>query len=303
MNKRSMIFLFLPAALSSLCTLNVRADETAANQAALLKNAQAFTEAFEKADAKAVAAFWAEDGDYVDLDGRRLQGRSAIENAFKDYFAENKGVKIRIEVNSVRLVTPGTAIEDGVSSVIPADGALPSQARYTNVHVKKNGEWLLLSVREAPYTPPNNYEHLRTLEWAIGEWMDEGEGPEIGHVTFDWSPESNFIISNQELTVKGTLVSRSTEWIGWDPASGQVRSWSFVGDGAIGQNVWSNDGDQWIIKSNVILPNGKKMAATNVVTRSGPDTITWQSKDRTLDGKALPDAKEIKMKRVPQDNT
>lgn len=298
-----MIFLFLPAALSSLCTLNVRADETAANQAALLKNAQAFTEAFEKADAKAVAAFWAEDGDYVDLDGRRLQGRSAIENAFKDYFAENKGVKIRIEVNSVRLVTPGTAIEDGVSSVIPADGALPSQARYTNVHVKKNGEWLLLSVREAPYTPPNNYEHLRALEWAIGEWMDEGEGPEIGHVTFDWSPESNFIISNQELTVKGTLVSRSTEWIGWDPAGGQVRSWSFVGDGAIGQNVWSNDGDQWIIKSNVILPNGKKMAATNVVTRSGPDTITWQSKDRTLDGKALPDAKEIKMKRVPQDNT
>lgn len=298
-------------ALVSLFTSNIRADESKAGQATsgdeqqvgLLKSAQAFTDAFEKGDAKAVAAFWVENGDYIDLVGRHLQGRPAIENAFKEFFNENEGMKLRIEVNSVRFVTPEMAIEDGTTSVIPPDGGLPNQSHYTNVQVKKDGQWVLQSVREAPYTPPSNYEHLCGLEWAIGEWMDEGEGPEIGHVTFEWSPESNFIISNQELTVKDALVSRATEWIGWDPATGQVRSWSFVGDGAIGQNVWSNDGDQWIIKSNVILPNGKKMAATNVVTRSGPDTITWQSKDRTLDGTALPDAKEIKMKRVPQDNT
>jgi hypothetical protein len=29
----------------------------------------------------------------------------------------------------------------------------------------------LESVREALYTPPGNYEHLRGLEWAIGEWV------------------------------------------------------------------------------------------------------------------------------------
>jgi len=106
MNKRSLIFLFLSAALSSLCTSNIRAEEPRANQAALIKNAQAFTEAFEKGDAKAVAAFWAEDGDYVDLNGRQLQGRPAIENAFKDFFKENKGSKLRIDVKSVRFVTP-----------------------------------------------------------------------------------------------------------------------------------------------------------------------------------------------------
>ena len=53
MNTRSLIFLFLSAALSSLCTSNIRAEEPRANQAALIKNAQAFTEAFEKGDAKA----------------------------------------------------------------------------------------------------------------------------------------------------------------------------------------------------------------------------------------------------------
>jgi hypothetical protein len=64
------------------------------------------------------------------------------------------------------------------------------------------------------------------------------------------------------------------------------------------QDVWSNEGNQWIIKTNAILPNGKKLVATNIIALNDPDTITWQSKDRTLDGKALPDVKEIRMKHV-----
>ena len=84
--------------------------------------------------------------------------------------------------------------------------------------------------------------------------VDEGEGPEVGHVIFEWSPEGNFIISTQAVTMKDTLVSRVTEWIGWDPSTSQVRSWSFEGDGGIGEGVWTNQGDQWIVKTNVILP-------------------------------------------------
>src|SRR5262245_24712169 len=67
--------------------------------------------------------------------------------------------------------------------------------------------------------------------------------------------------------------------------------------------LWSNQGDRWIIKTNAILPDSKKLEATNVVTRTGPDTVTWQSKDRTLDGKELPDIKETKLKRVPLNHT
>jgi ketosteroid isomerase-like protein len=69
------------------------ADQEAGDKEALFNNAKAFVDAFEKGDAKAVAAFWDEDGDYVDLNSRRLQGRPAIENAFEDFFAENKGLK------------------------------------------------------------------------------------------------------------------------------------------------------------------------------------------------------------------
>jgi len=59
-----------------------------------------------------------------------------------------------------------------------------------------------------------------------------------------------------------------------------------VADGGPSEKLsGATTGDQWIIKTNAILPNGKKLAATNIITRNGPDTITWQSKDRTLDGK------------------
>jgi uncharacterized protein (TIGR02246 family) len=278
------------------------ANQEPGDKEAIFNNAKAFVDAFERGDAKALAAFWAQEGDYVDLTGRRLQGRPAIEDAFSEFFTGNKGLKLRIDVNSLRFVTPDTVIEDGVTYLIPPDGTPPNQARYTNVHVKKDGQWLLQSVREAPYTLPGNYEHLRGLDWAVGEWVDEGDGPEIAHASFEWSPDGNFLISTQEVTVKDTEVSHATEWIGWDPSTSQIRSWSFVADGAIGENTWSNEGDRWIVKTNAILPNGKKLVATNVITRNGPDAIAWQSKDRELDGKPLPDIAEMKMKRVPQNN-
>jgi uncharacterized protein (TIGR02246 family) len=301
--KSITLFAILTLGSLHLVSLPVRAaNQEAGDKEAILNNAKAFVDAFESSDAKALAAFWAQDGDYVDLAGRRLQGRPAIEDAFREFFTENKGLKLRIDVNSVRFVTPDTAIEDGVTSLIPPDGTPPNQARYTNMHVKRDGQWVLQSVRESPYTPPGNYEHLHGLEWAVGEWVDEMEGPEMGHATFEWSPDGNFLISTQDVTVKGTEVSHATEWIGWDPSTSQIRSWSFVADGAVGENTWSNEGDRWIIKTNAILPNGKKLAATNIITRNGPDAITWQSKDRTLDGKALPDVAEMKMKRVPQNN-
>ena len=77
MKKRFLFFFLLPLALSCLRASNVLAEESQAGQvvngdaqqaSALMKNAQAFVEAFEKGDAKAVAAFWAENGLVSKLD-------------------------------------------------------------------------------------------------------------------------------------------------------------------------------------------------------------------------------------------
>ena len=99
--------------------------------------------------------------------------------------------------------------------------------RYTNVHVKKDGRWSLASVREAPYAPPSNYEQLRGLEWAIGEWVDDADKAdksEGSSVSFDWTPDQNFIVSSHSVAFKDIALGHGTQWIAWDPAAKRIRS-------------------------------------------------------------------------------
>ena len=68
-----------------------RGASTAKEEAALQKNAEAFIEAFNKGDAKALAAFLTDDGDMVDQDGHQFKGRKAIEEDYEKLFADAEG--------------------------------------------------------------------------------------------------------------------------------------------------------------------------------------------------------------------
>jgi uncharacterized protein (TIGR02246 family) len=301
MRTRLLGLLALPALLFSLTALpgwagNRKGDSKEGD--AIQKKAEAFIEAFHKGDAKAVAAFWTTDGDYTDQTGKHMKGREAIEKAFQDYFLEHKGLKLRINSDSLRFVTPDVAIEDGSTEVAGQDGGPPTRARYTIVHVKKEGNWYLSSVRDSIFIPPTNYEHLRQMEWLIGEWADEVEGVEVGRMAFTWSENQGFLVNTYSTTAKNITLSSGTQWIGWDPSANRYRSWTFDSMGGFGEGSWSKDGNKWIIKSTAVLQDGRKMAATNIVTRIDADTISWQGKDRTIDGRPIPDMKEVKMKRL-----
>jgi uncharacterized protein (TIGR02246 family) len=267
-------------------------------QAEVTKQAQAFVEAFQKGDADALAAFWTTDGDYLNLDGHLLKGRKAIAEDFARAFAESKNMSLRIEVLSLRFPTPDTAIEDGVTSVMAPDAAVPSRARYTNFLVKVNGQWLLSSVRETEYMPPNNYEFLRPLEWAIGEWVQDTKEAHVARVAFDWSPDRNFILGMRAVGVKDLLMDNGSQRIGWDPAARQIRSWSFEADGGFGEAAWKPEGDnKWVVTMSSVLRSGSLMLSTTTITRADPDTLTWQITGQKLDGKPLPDSAVITMKR------
>src|SRR5947207_149738 len=101
------------------------------------KRAREFIAAFEKGDAKAVAAFWTENADYVDQIGRAYKGRAAIEKMYEKFFAGKKGMKLNIIVTSARMVGTDVALEDGITEVTPAEGGLPSAARFAAVLVRR----------------------------------------------------------------------------------------------------------------------------------------------------------------------
>ena len=291
----------LAGALALAFTLPATAtadDAMAKEREAIAKTAQSFIAAFGKEDAKAIANLWTPDGDYIDLNGRRIVGRDAIAADFAHLFAENDGLTVRIEVRSLQFPTADTAIEDGVTSVMSPTG-LPNRAAYTNVMVKKNGQWLLASVREQPFVPPSNYEHLRPLEWVIGEWVEDTKEPRVSRVLFDFTPDKNFIVAARAVTVGGAVLDNGTQRIGWDPSSKILRTWSFEPDGGFGHGAWTMDGDsKWLIRMSSVLASGSLMTSTTVVTRVDGETITAQTKEIVIDGKSQPDGPVMTMRRV-----
>lgn len=74
---------------------------------AVRANAHAFAAAFNKGDAKAVAATWTEQGECHDADGTLLVGRPAIEQAFAEQFKEFPKAKVEVLIGSIRFPAPG----------------------------------------------------------------------------------------------------------------------------------------------------------------------------------------------------
>jgi uncharacterized protein (TIGR02246 family) len=257
-----------------------------------------FIAAFNKGDARAVAAFWTEDADYVDQVGREYKGRAAIEKLYEKVFAGRKGAKLAIYVTSTKVASPDVVLEGGITEVTPADGGPSTAARFSAVLVKKDGQWYLQSVRDAVAHPPSNVEHLEDLEWLIGEWTGEAEKGESGAASYNWAENQNFIVSSFATTLNGVPVVGGTQWIGWDAIDKQIRSWSFYSGGGFGEAVWTKEGAKWAVKTNARTSDGKKVSGTNIVTKTDDDHLTWQMTKLTVDGKSMPDSAPVKMKRV-----
>src|SRR5204862_7169528 len=86
-----------------------RADD----EEAVRKATADFIKAVEKGDAKAVAASWTENGEYIGDDGTTIRGRAAIEAAYAKTFARNKKLKVEMTIESIRFPSKDTAIEEG----------------------------------------------------------------------------------------------------------------------------------------------------------------------------------------------
>jgi uncharacterized protein (TIGR02246 family) len=258
----------------------------------------AYIEAFNKGDAKAVAAFWTEDAKYVDQVGREHKGRAAIEKLFTQTFAARKDAKLAIQVTSVKQLTPDVVLEDGFTEVTPAAGGAGTTAAFSAVLVKKDGEWFVQSIRDAIAQPPSNAEHFEGLEWLIGDWTGEAEKGESGRASYDWAENGNFIVSSFATTLDGEPIVGGTQWIGWDAVDKSIRSWSFYSGGGQGQAVWTNNGNAWTLETTARTADGRKVSSTNVVTKVDDDHLTWQMTKLVVDGADHPAPAAVKMKRV-----
>jgi uncharacterized protein (TIGR02246 family) len=269
-----------------------------AEEDAIQKKTEAFVAAFNKGDARTLAGLWTREGDLMDQEGHHIKGRKAIEEALGKYFAQAKGARMLIQITSLRVVKPDLALEDGTSEVVSAHGAPPSAARFTAVYVKEDGDWHLESLREAIAVPPTNSEHLQELAFLVGDWTEDVEKGGSARASYTWASQGNFLVNSFDLTIQDVSVAGGVQWIGWDASIKKARSWAFLFNGGFVEGTWTKEGDVWKVALNATMRDGKKMTATNVITKIDNDHVTLHFIDRSLEGKALPDDKVVKMKRV-----
>ncbi len=258
---------------------------------------EAFTRSYNAGESKPVAAFFAEDAEVIDADGDRLQGRDAIEKDLADTFANNKGAKIALEIGAIRFLTADVAKEEGRSVVTPVKGA-PVSRLYTVLYVRRDGRWLVTSVREEPDPTVPPHERLKELAWMVGDWIDEGSDSVV-RLNCKWSDDGNFLIRSFSVRERGKAVMSITQRIGWDPLARQIRSWEFDSEGGFGEGKWSRNGTSWVVKHSGVRPEGAAVSATNTMTLARPDLIRWVSTDRVVGGESLPDDDTYSLVRVP----
>ena len=125
-----------------------------ADEQAIRATADEFVKAFNAADAKAVGALWAPDAEYIDESGQSFQGREVIEKEYAAAFKQHPGAIMTVKIESIRFLGPDIAHEKGVARVKSPGGIADMAARYTVVHAKRDGKWLMVLGRDAPYVPP-----------------------------------------------------------------------------------------------------------------------------------------------------
>jgi len=261
-------------------------------------NVEAFVKAYNAHDAKAVGGLFSPEAQVIDEDGETTQGRDAIEKRVAGTFAESPEGRIKLDVESIRMIGSALAIESGRAKVTSSPGKEPNVSGYIAVHIKsRGGKWLLAFVRETEETELANSERLKPLEWLIGDWVDES--PDSVVITScKWSDNKNFLLSDINIRVQGSSAMHLTQRIGWDPLTKQVKSWLFDSEGGYGESFWTRDRDRWVVKATAVRRDGTTASMTNIYTPTGKDSYTWQTTDRVVAGEVLPPM-EIKVVRKP----
>ena len=271
-----------------------KSDRYAKDEAAIRSGAEAYVQAFNKADAEGLASHWAEDAEYILPSGEHLKGRDKIEQAFKKFFSDNQGIHIQVAISQIRFPRHNEAVEEG-SAVVSRPGEKPKELTYEVTYVKRKAAWKIAHVEET-FSAPSNYEHLKELEWLIGDWVDDSESADVETLA-QWTKNKNFITLSFRVRFEGQPALEGTQVIGWDPSVKSIKSWVFDSLGGFGQGVWSREGTRWTVRTTGVLITGEKTSAINIYTALDENTFTFSSIGREINGEPQPNIEQIRVVR------
>lgn len=286
--------------LAGMLSNNSLAQDAAAAESpeltAVRAQIKSYVEAFNKHDAKALAAHWTEDGEFITPAGNAIQGRADLEKDFTAYFAEAKDAKLEIGEPELQMLSPGVVVEHGAALVVASERD-PIETDYEAIHVKTADGWRMDSVREKEFVrPQSHYEHLQQLEWMIGDWVDADDEATI-ETSCQWTKNHNFITRSFKVYVEDRVDIEGTQVIGYDASIGKIRSWVFDSEGGFGVGVWTNSGNVWTVQALRVLPDGRRGSVTTVTEIVDENTLKVHTVGREAGGELLPNIGPIEVVR------
>jgi hypothetical protein len=131
----------------------------------------------------------------------------------------------------------------------------------------------------------------------VGDWKADKEGIDV---SVRWTLNQAFLV--EEYKVKqGDTGIEVKQLIGFDPLSGQIKSWTFDSLGGYGEGLWTRDGNSWVIETAGVLPGGQTGTAVNVIRREDDRHAVFQAKRREVAGQPIAD-REVKLVRKAPTN-
>jgi uncharacterized protein (TIGR02246 family) len=279
---------------SILMVSGVSAEKTGLSQdeIAIRKTIESYVETYNRGDASAAASHWSRQGSYLTQTGEYAKGPDKIRPALEKFFAENKGIQVKVALFDVQRQSEDRAIVKGFAA-FQQPGEENEEDLVTATLVKEKGQWKILKVEEEESSVPlATIAKLGELEWLIGDWVDQDDSGSV-ETTFRWGKDYAFINGTFRVAVGDRVDLEGTQVIGWDPVKKRIRSWIFDTKAGFGEGEWSRAGDTWTVKVKSTLGTGQRASSINIYTYVNPNSFSWQSVGREVDGEILPDIDEV----------
>lgn len=251
--------------------------------------------AFNEHDLEKLAAAFSDHAEVIGTGGEVSSGREEIRKIFQDVFESSPEVQMSIQIESIRVLGPTVAIEEGMTRIVHAPGDDEQLARYAVIYTKEGGAWKMISARDIPVEAAVD-DHLRQLEWLVGDWIDECDDAVV-RTSYRWSQNQRFLIGEFEVATPSGEVMHGSTHIGWDPQLRQIRSWIFDSEGGYASGLWARNEDTWIVKLTGVLADGRATTATHRFTRLSTDHAELQSTDRVIGGVLIDDGEPVSVVR------
>ena len=132
-------------------------------------------EAFNAGQVDVLASLFLPTAELTDEHGTTHSGRAALSELFAGFLSEFPAAKMRIDLESVRVITPQLATGDLVRAITIPQGEARAISRSAMTFVLQDGAWLIAVGRDVPADAEQSpHQQLESMAWLIGDWVDEG---------------------------------------------------------------------------------------------------------------------------------